>query len=180
MASFLVTGASRGFGLALIRELVSHPASKVGTVFAAARGSAPALDEIAKSSSGRVSVVKLDVGDQASITKAAEQVETKLGGKGLDVLINNAGICHYAFEGVKSMCAFSLLSFPFFFCFLKKRFFPLLSRVSVAIPLPLVNHHMHRDKLEESFTINVMAVHWVTSVFLPLLQKGTLKKVINV
>lgn len=108
MASFLVTGASRGFGLALVRELVSHPASKVGTVFAAARGSAPALDEIAQKSSGRVSVVKLDVGDQASIKKAAEQVETKLGGKGLDVLINNAGICHYSFEGVKSMCVFSL------------------------------------------------------------------------
>lgn len=107
MASFLVTGASRGFGLALVRELVSHPASKVGTVFAAARGSAPGLDEIAQKSSGRVSVVKLDVGDQASIKKAAEQVETKLGGKGLDVLINNAGICHYAFEGVKSMCVFS-------------------------------------------------------------------------
>lgn len=46
---------------------------------------------------------------------------------------------------------------------------------------PVTNQpHTHRDKLEESFTINVMAVHWVTSVFLPLLQKGTLKKVINV
>lgn len=104
MASFLVTGASRGFGLALVRELVSQPASKVGTVFAAARGSAPALDGIAQTSSGRVSVVRLDVGDKASIDKAAEQVEAELGGKGLDVLINNAGICHYAFDGVKSMC----------------------------------------------------------------------------
>jgi len=38
---------------------------------------------------------------------------------------------------------------------------------------------MLRDNLEESFTINVMGVHWVTREFLPLLQKGTLKKVAN-
>lgn len=38
---------------------------------------------------------------------------------------------------------------------------------------------MRRDNLEESFTINVLGVHWVTREFLPLLQKGTLKKVAN-
>jgi hypothetical protein len=33
------------------------------------------------------------------------------------------------------------------------------------------------DTLVESFTVNVLGVHWVTRAFLPLLQKGTLKKV---
>lgn len=36
-----------------------------------------------------------------------------------------------------------------------------------------------RDNLEESFTVNVMGVHWVTREFLPLLKKGGLKKVAN-
>lgn len=106
MATFLVTGASRGLGLALVRELTSLPASEVSQVIASARGDAPALDKLAQTSSGRVVTVKLDVTDQASIKKAAAEVETKLGGKGLDVLINNAGICQYAFEGTKSMSAF--------------------------------------------------------------------------
>jgi len=36
-----------------------------------------------------------------------------------------------------------------------------------------------RDNLVDSFTINVLGVHWVTRAFLPLLQKGTQKKVAN-
>ncbi|EFX02869.1 short chain dehydrogenase reductase [Grosmannia clavigera kw1407] len=139
MASFLVTGASRGLGLALTKELVSLPAAQVSMIFACARGDAPPLHDIAKASHGRVVVIKLDVTDQASIKTAASQVETALGGKGLDVLINNAGVCQYAFNGITSM-----------------------------------------DNLEESFGINVLGVHWVTRTFLPLLQKGTLKKVINI
>ena len=103
MASYLITGASRGFGLALARELVSRPATDVGIVIASARGDSPDLDELAKSSSSRVVVVKLDVTNQESIKQAAVEVEAKLEGKGLDVLINNAGVCQYASDGVKSM-----------------------------------------------------------------------------
>ncbi|KAF6825832.1 short chain oxidoreductase [Colletotrichum plurivorum] len=103
MASFLITGASRGFGLALVRELASRSSSDVGTVVAAARRDSSDLDDLAKSSDSRVVVVKLDVTDEASVKKAAAEVETKLSGKGLDVLINNAGICRYAGDGVKSM-----------------------------------------------------------------------------
>lgn len=103
MASFLVTGASRGFGLALVRELASRSSSDVGTVVAAVRGDSSDLNDLAKSSDSRVVVVKLDVTDEASVKKAAAEVEIKLNGKGLDVLINNAGICQYAGDGVKSM-----------------------------------------------------------------------------
>jgi NAD(P)-dependent dehydrogenase (short-subunit alcohol dehydrogenase family) len=103
MASFLITGASRGFGLALARELASRPASEVSKVIASARGDSPALQELANNSRGRVVVVKLDVTNEATIKQAAAEVETKLDGKGLDVLINNAGVCQYAADGVKSM-----------------------------------------------------------------------------
>ncbi|KAI1773029.1 NAD(P)-binding protein [Hypoxylon cercidicola] len=139
MASFLVTGSSRGFGLALVRRLASLPTSEVSKVFATARGDSTQLDQLAKESPGRVFFIKLDVTNEASIKQAATEVEAKLEGKGLDVLINNAGVCQYASDGVKSM-----------------------------------------DNLGDSLTINVLGVHWVTRSFLPLLQKGTLKKVANI
>jgi NAD(P)-dependent dehydrogenase (short-subunit alcohol dehydrogenase family) len=103
MASFLITGASRGFGLALTRELVSLPVTKVSKVIASVRGDSSDLDELAKNSSGRVVVVKLDVTNHESIKQAAVEVEAKLEGKGLDILINNAGVCQYSADGVKSM-----------------------------------------------------------------------------
>ncbi|KAI1097260.1 NAD(P)-binding protein [Jackrogersella minutella] len=137
MTSFLITGASRGFGLALVRQLVSLP--NISKIFATARGDSPLLDELADKSSGRVIVVKLDVTNEESIKQAAVEVESKLGGEGLDILINNAGICKWSPDGIKSM-----------------------------------------DNLVESFNINVLGVHWVTRAFLPLLQKGNLKKVVNI
>ncbi|KAK9368882.1 hypothetical protein V1509DRAFT_621768 [Lipomyces kononenkoae] len=139
MASYLVTGASRGLGLELARQLASFPASEVSRVFATARGYAPELEELAKKSSGQVVVIKLDVADEASIKQAEAEVEANLDGKGLDVLINNAGILQYSPNGVNTM-----------------------------------------DNLTESFTTNVLGVHWVTRTFIPLLQKGTLKKVVNI
>ncbi|KAL8645433.1 MAG: hypothetical protein Q9226_007307 [Calogaya cf. arnoldii] len=39
--------------------------------------------------------------------------------------------------------------------------------------------NVFRDNLAESFTINVLGVHWTTQAFLPLLKKGTQKKVVN-
>ncbi|KDN70808.1 putative short chain oxidoreductase [Colletotrichum sublineola] len=103
MASFLITGASRGFGLALTRELVSRPASEVGHHYCHGARRLPDLNKIAKRPSGRVVVVKLDVTDDASVKKAAAEVEAKLGAKGLDVLINNAGVCQYAPDSTNSM-----------------------------------------------------------------------------
>ncbi|RDW81035.1 SDR family oxidoreductase [Aspergillus mulundensis] len=139
MVSYLVTGAARGLGLAFVQKLVALPAEEVCAVFATARTPSPELQELVKQSSGRVVIIKLEVTDEASIKQAAVEVEKKLGGKGLDVLINNAGVCQYTMDGVKSM-----------------------------------------DDLEHSFSVNVLGVHWVTRAFIPLLQKGTQKKVISI
>jgi NAD(P)-dependent dehydrogenase (short-subunit alcohol dehydrogenase family) len=103
MASVLITGASRGFGLALTREFVSRPPSNIGKIFATARGNSAALKELAQKFPGRVVLVELDVTNQDSIKEAAAKVETKLGGQGLDILINNAGVCQYASGGVSTM-----------------------------------------------------------------------------
>lgn len=103
MSSFLVTGATRGFGLALVRELLSRPTSEVGRVFATSRGPSSALDELVKQAQHRLTTVTLDITNEKSVEQAAVEVEVELKGNGLDVLINNAGVAQVAADGVKSM-----------------------------------------------------------------------------
>ena len=103
MASYLITGASRCFGLVLAQQLASLPASDVSKIFATARADTPALEELIKDSPGRVVYILLDVTSEASIKQAAAKVDIDLAGKGLDVLINNAGVCQYADDGIQSV-----------------------------------------------------------------------------
>ncbi|TVY90989.1 C-factor [Lachnellula willkommii] len=103
MASYLITGSSRGLGFEMTRQLISLPVSQVNKVFATTRADAPGLTELAQKSSGRLVVVKLDVSKEATIKEAAEEVEANLAGKGLDVLINNAGKMQWTPNGVATM-----------------------------------------------------------------------------
>lgn len=104
MASYLVTGSSRGLGLALITRLASLPKTEVGTIIATARqDNSPQLKDLVNASSGRVELVKLDVTDISSVTEAANLVEGKLKGKGLDYLINNAGVMDWSASGLEGM-----------------------------------------------------------------------------
>ncbi|HEY6929810.1 MAG TPA: 3-oxoacyl-[acyl-carrier-protein] reductase [Thermoanaerobaculia bacterium] len=84
----LVTGASRGIGLAIARRLASEGA----TVLAAARNAA-ALESAASdlaSAGGRAFPLPLDLTDRASIESA---VKSALAAHGqIDVLVNNGGI----------------------------------------------------------------------------------------
>lgn len=106
MASYLVTGSSRGLGLALITRLMTFPTTKVGTIIATARQSnAPQLKEIADASAGRVQLINLNVADATSINEAVRLVERQLQGKGLDYLINNAGVMDYSPGGMEGMYA---------------------------------------------------------------------------
>ena len=90
MSSYLITGSSRGLGLELAKQLASS--AEVGTVFAAARKESAALKELVEKSNGRIVLIQLETTDAASIKQAVLDVEKNLGGKGLDVLINNAGV----------------------------------------------------------------------------------------
>lgn len=95
MASYLITGASRGLGFEMVKALLQKPASEVSTIFATIRSAPPpALQEVIAQSQGRVVVLKLEVSDEASIAAAANDVKDKLAGRGLDVLINNAAIAN--------------------------------------------------------------------------------------
>jgi len=137
MATYLITGASRGLGLGLAALLASNP--DVSKVFATARSESDGIKALAAETKGKVEFVPLDVVSQDSAKKAAAQVEQSLGGKGLDVLVNNAGLMPYTTDGIENM-----------------------------------------DNLDDTFKINVTGVHYVTAAFLPLLKKGSLKKVINI
>lgn len=141
MASYLVTGASRGIGFELVRQLSALPPSQVSTIFAAIRSDAPSqLQELIEGSAGRVVAVKVQVTDRASIDGAAKVVGEKLSGKGLDCLINNAGTQSFAFDGIENM---------------------------------------KESDMNDSYALNVVAVHNMNSAFLPLLRKGTGKKVVT-
>ena len=89
MRSVMVTGASRGIGLALVRELAScgwhvlagarHPSE--------ARGLQAAAREAKR---GMIDIVGLDVRSDGSVRAAVEEAAGKV--RALDALVNNAGV----------------------------------------------------------------------------------------
>lgn len=96
MASYLVSGSSRGLGLAMIAHLANSSPSDARVIFATARSETPDLKELIEKSSGRVVYTEMDTTDQASVDKAVKAVEIQLGERGLDYLVNNAGVGGFA------------------------------------------------------------------------------------
>lgn len=104
MASYLITGCSRGLGLGLVAQLAALPPDQVGRIFATARtDSSIELKDLISQYPDRIVFVMLDTSDQTSITNASEAVAESLGGMGLDVLINNAAIMQKSSEGIETM-----------------------------------------------------------------------------
>jgi NAD(P)-dependent dehydrogenase (short-subunit alcohol dehydrogenase family) len=101
MASYVITGSSRGIGLGLVSLLASLPASQVGKVFATSRqNNSSKLKELIQQHPDRVQFVQLDVTDKESVKRAAAEIEHVLDGKPLDILINNAGFMPWTPGGV--------------------------------------------------------------------------------
>jgi benzil reductase ((S)-benzoin forming) len=82
MNFYIVTGASRGLGLALTEILAGNPDNQV---FALARGA---------DSSVPGTPIAVDLADSAALEKACDRIDAAIGGKRFDkaVLINNAGV----------------------------------------------------------------------------------------
>lgn len=88
MQTILITGANRGIGFELTRQLLKDDTR----IFATCRmpGRADALNDLAREQPDRVTVLPMDVDDKASIDSTLEAVAGKI--DALDLLINNAGI----------------------------------------------------------------------------------------
>ena len=83
----LVTGANKGLGREIARQLAARGLTVLATARDAQRGEHAALQ---LSAHGDVRFVELDVTDQASIDAAAAGIGQEFGR--LDVLVNNAGV----------------------------------------------------------------------------------------
>jgi NAD(P)-dependent dehydrogenase (short-subunit alcohol dehydrogenase family) len=103
MTSYLISGSSRGLGLALVAELAAKPASEVSKVFAAVRTETNEVKQLAIDHRGRVELISMDANLEDSIRAAVAKVEQSLGGQGLDVLINVAGMSSVAMGGIEQM-----------------------------------------------------------------------------
>jgi NAD(P)-dependent dehydrogenase (short-subunit alcohol dehydrogenase family) len=86
----LVTGANRGLGLELCRQLLARG----DRVVAACRqpGKATALNTLAGEHPGRLHVTPLDVAEPKSHAALARELPLLTEGEPLDLLINNAGV----------------------------------------------------------------------------------------
>jgi short-subunit dehydrogenase len=85
----LITGASRGIGRALATTLAAR-----GATLGLAARSSDELDELASELPGNHHALPCDVADASSTQQAIDRFVATTGG--LDLLIANAGIAHYA------------------------------------------------------------------------------------
>ncbi|KAK0397870.1 hypothetical protein QR680_002311 [Steinernema hermaphroditum] len=86
----VITGANRGIGFALVQEFSEDDELK--NMFACCRNPVDAeqLKALASTDS-RIHLIRMDVSDPISISKAAQEVEKLVGSDGVNLLINNAG-----------------------------------------------------------------------------------------
>jgi NAD(P)-dependent dehydrogenase (short-subunit alcohol dehydrogenase family) len=81
----LITGANKGIGLQIAKDLASHGLTVLSGSRKYENGEAAA-----KTIGEKAHAIQLDVTDQSSIAAAAERIRREFGR--LDVLVNNAGI----------------------------------------------------------------------------------------
>jgi 3-oxoacyl-[acyl-carrier protein] reductase len=88
----LVTGASKGIGAAIARELAARGAAVAVNYSGSKAGAEKVVAEI-KAAGGKAIAVQANVGDAASIRPLIDAVATQLGP--IDILVNNAGIYEF-------------------------------------------------------------------------------------
>jgi len=96
----LVTGANKGIGFQIARQLAQNGAAVLLGARDADRGSAAAKELLAEGL--QVTFIQIDITNAQSIAAAAAQIDTAYGR--LDILVNNAGIADYS-DGAPSVAA---------------------------------------------------------------------------
>lgn len=107
MSTYLITGTSRGIGFELVKQLLDLPSNEVSSIFAVTRSDpSDALRRLIENSDGRVvNVIMDDLTDETKVRRAIEDVDARLQGRGIDVLVNNAGTTAYSPELVELPCS---------------------------------------------------------------------------
>jgi len=88
----LVTGASKGIGAAIARELATRGAA-VAVNYSGSKAAAEKIVADIKKAGGKAIAVQANVADTASIQPLIDTVATQLGP--IDILVNNAGIYEF-------------------------------------------------------------------------------------
>ncbi|MCP3981704.1 MAG: SDR family oxidoreductase [bacterium] len=132
----LVTGAGRGIGLEMCRLLLDEGDTVVACP---RRPDSRDLALLAKNNVGRLHLVPMDVGDDASVSAAADEIATHV--RRIDALFNNAGVYPKDSGGVESLD--------------------------------------HTD-LMRAFDINTLGPLRVVGRLLPLLKRGSEKRLIQI
>ncbi|XP_053127519.1 C-factor-like isoform X2 [Hemicordylus capensis] len=94
ICSVLVTGSNRGIGLELVKRFLAKP-NPPKVVFATCRDPVGARAQELRTLASKhpnLAILQLETTDEASVKAAAKQAEARLGGAGLNLLINNAGV----------------------------------------------------------------------------------------
>jgi NAD(P)-dependent dehydrogenase (short-subunit alcohol dehydrogenase family) len=134
--SVLITGASRGLGQCLVDRFTAEGWLVFAGHRSLAASSAPVRDV-----TDRLTLVGLDVRDQASVTRAAKLVSERT--RGLDVLLNNAAIN---------------------------------PQPEYEAPLGELDF----EAIAHTFDVNALGPLRVIQSFLPLLERGANKLIVNV
>jgi len=93
MATWALTGTSRGLGLEFIRQLGAR-LTQHDILIATCRSpdSANGLKALAKASKAQTHILQLDINDEESIKRAIRDIEPIVGERGIDYFLNNAAI----------------------------------------------------------------------------------------
>lgn len=93
--NILVTGTNRGIGLELVKQLVEGTGQETH-IYACCRAPegtrAEALRDLTTQYAGKITIIKLEMSDEGSISTAVQAVNEQIGSGGLNLLINNAAI----------------------------------------------------------------------------------------
>ncbi|XP_034392032.1 C-factor isoform X2 [Cyclopterus lumpus] len=91
----VVTGSNRGIGLELVKQLAEGTGEETH-IYAGCRApegtGAEALRDIQTQYPGKITIIKLDMSDEDSISAAVQEVNKQIEAGGLNLLINNAAI----------------------------------------------------------------------------------------